>query len=179
LSKGAYLSNQVVARVTEVLAGLRRVGDSEAMYISTLAEWVPPAGRVLVVEDDPIIMQLVKDVVDEEGYSVVSAEDGGKAFRILENDNNFAAGIFDVNMPSLQGTDLLRHMHTAKRLMRIPVLIMTSEQDAGVQAESMSAGAAIFLPKPFTRITLRMMFHALMSKTVAPKPQSPSLQTAA
>jgi CheY-like chemotaxis protein len=164
LSKVECLPNQIVARITEILAALRKVDDSGAMFISTLADWAPPAGRVLVVEDDPIIMQLVKDVMEEEGYTVVSAEDGGKAYRILEKDNKFVAAIFDVQMPSLRGTDLLRYMQTEKRLMRIPVLIMTSEQSIATQLESIAAGAAIFLPKPFTRVTLRMMFRALISK---------------
>jgi DNA-binding response OmpR family regulator len=167
LSKGEYLPNQIVARITEVLAALRRVGESEAVFISTLAEWVAPTGRVLVVEDDPIIMQLVKDVVEEEGYSVVSAQDGGEAYRILETDNKFVAGIFDVLMPTIQGTDLLRHMQTEKRLSRIPVLIMTSEQSAAIQSESFSAGAAIFMPKPFTCATLRTMFRTLVSRTTS------------
>lgn len=163
LSKGEYMPNQIVARITEVIAASRKEGESEAVFLRTLAEWVPPAGRVLVVEDDPIIMQLVKDVMEEEGYSVVSAQDGGKAFRILEKDNKFVAGIFDVKMPSIQGTDLLRYMQTSKRLLKIPVLIMTAEQSAAIQSESLSAGAAIFLPKPFTRVTLRTMFRALVS----------------
>jgi DNA-binding response OmpR family regulator len=167
LNKGEYLPNQIVARITEVLAALRRVGESEALFISTLAEWVAPTGRVLVVEDDPIIMQLVKDVVEEEGYSVVSTQDGGEAYRILETDSKFVAGIFDVMMPAIQGTDLLRHMQTEKRLSRIPVLIMTSEQSATTQSESFSAGAAIFMPKPFTCVTLRTMFRTLVSRTTS------------
>lgn len=164
LSKGEYVPNQIVARVTEVIATLRKVGESEAVFLHTLAEWVPPTGRVLVVEDDPIIMQLVKDVIEEEGYSAMSAKDGGEAYRILEKDNKFVAGIIDVNIPAIQGTDLLRYMQTEKRLMRIPVLIMTSEQSAAIQSESLSAGATIFLPKPFTRVTLRTMFRALISR---------------
>jgi CheY-like chemotaxis protein len=164
LSKGEYVPNQIVARITEVLAALRKVGESEAVFLGALAEWTPPVGRVLVVEDDPIMMQLVKDVMEEEGYTVVSAEDGSEAYRILEKDNNFVAGLFDVNMPTIQGTDLLRYMQTAKRLMKIPVLIMTGEQSAAIQAESLSAGASIFLPKPFTRVTLRLMFRALVSR---------------
>lgn len=167
LSKGEFVPNQIVARITEVIAALRKVGESEAMFLHTLAEWVPPTGRILVVEDDPIIMQLVKDVIEEDGYTVVSAQDGGEAYRILEKDNKFVAGIFDVNMPAIQGTDLLRYMQTEKRLMRIPVLIMTSEQSAAIQSESLSAGATIFLPKPFTRVTLRTMFRALISRKSA------------
>jgi DNA-binding response OmpR family regulator len=164
LSKGEHLPNQIVARITEVIAALRRVGESEAVFLHTLAEWVAPTGRVLVVEDDPIILQLVKDVLDEEGYAVVATQDGREAYRILEKDNKFVAGIFDVNVPTIQGTDLLRHMQTEKRLMRIPVLIMTSEQRAAIQFESFSAGAMIFLPKPFTRVTLRTMFRTLISR---------------
>jgi DNA-binding response OmpR family regulator len=171
LSKGEYVPNQIVARITEVIAALRKVEESEAVFLHTLAEWVSPEGRVLVVEDDPIIMQLVKDVMEEDGYDVVSAQDGGEAYRILEKDNKFVAGIFDVKMPSIQGTDLLRYMQTEKRLMKIPVLIMTSEQSATIQSESLSAGATIFMPKPFTRVTLRTMFRALISR----KRAAPSL----
>jgi DNA-binding response OmpR family regulator len=175
LSKGEYLPNQIVARITEVIAALRKVGESEALFLHTLEEWVPPAGRVLVVEDDPIMMQLVKDVMEEEGYNVLSAEDGGEAYRILEKDDKFVAGIFDVKMPSIQGTDLLRYMQTEKRLMRIPVLIMTGEQSAAIQSESLSSGAAIFMPKPFTRLTLRTMFRALISRKVSETKLQPSL----
>jgi DNA-binding response OmpR family regulator len=175
LSKGEYVPNQIVARITEVLAAQRKVGESEALFLHTLAEWVRPTGRVLVVEDDPIIMQLVKDVIEEEGYNVVSAQDGGEAYRILVKDNKFVAGIFDVKMPAIQGTDLLRYMQTEKRLMRIPVLIMTSEQSAAILSESLSAGAAIFLPKPFTRVTLRTMFRALILRKASAVKLQPSL----
>ena len=167
LSKSELMPNQIVARITEVVACQRAVGESEAMFTQQLAQWAPPAGRILIVEDDPVMMQLVKDVVEEEGYTAVAAKDGAKAYRILKTDNNFVAGIFDVRTPSIQGTDLLKHMQTEKRLTKIPVLIMTGEQSAAIQIESFSAGAVIFLPKPFTRVTLRTMFRALVLTNVA------------
>jgi DNA-binding response OmpR family regulator len=174
LSKGEYLPNQIVAKITQLLAAQRKVQAPEAVYLRTLAEWVPPTGRVLVVDDDPIIMQLVKDVIEEEGFTVVSAADGGQAYRILEKDSQFVGGIFDVKMPSIQGTDLLRYMQTSKRLKKIPVLIMTSEQSAKIHCESIAAGAVIFMPKPFTRVTLRTMFRALVTR----QPAAPKLQPA-
>jgi DNA-binding response OmpR family regulator len=167
LSKNELLPNQIVARITEVLSALRKVEESEAVFLHNLAEWVPPAGRVLIVEDDPVIMQLVKDVIEEEGYSAICANDGAEAYKVLAKDTKFVAGIFDVKMPAIQGTDLLRYMQTEKRLMKIPVLIMTSDNTMEIQRESRSAGAAIFLPKPFTRASLRMMFVALISKKAA------------
>jgi len=173
LSKSELVPNQIVARITEVLASRQRVvAESEGVFTHTRESWVPPVGRILVVEDDPIIMELVKDVMHEEGYTVVGAQDGGEGYRILTRDCEFIAGIFDVKMPSIQGTDLLRHMQTEKRLSRIPVLIMTGEQGMALQAESFSAGAAVFLPKPFTRAALRRMFRTLVSrKQVELKPQ--------
>jgi CheY-like chemotaxis protein len=173
LSKAEFVPNQIVARITEVLASRQRVvAESDAALTHTREGWLPPVGRVLVVEDDPIIMALVKDVMHEEGYTVVSAQDGGEGYRILTKDCDFVAGIFDVKMPSIRGTDLLRHMQTKERLSRIPVLIMTGEQGMTLQAESFSAGAAVFLPKPFTRAALRRMFRTLVSKKqIEPKRQ--------
>jgi CheY-like chemotaxis protein len=164
LSKGEYVPNQIVARITEVIAAVRKVDDSEAQFTQALEQYIPPAGRVLVVEDDPVMMQLVKDVIEDEGYSVVSAQDGREAYKILEKDSKFVGGVFDVQMPVLQGTDLLRYMRSEKRLNNIPVLIMTGEQTAAIQSESLSAGAAIFMPKPFTRVTLRTMFRTLVQQ---------------
>jgi DNA-binding response OmpR family regulator len=170
LSKGEYQPNQIVARITELIAAFSKVRRSKYPFLHGLDNWRSHSGRVLVVEDDPIIMQLVKDVIEEEGYDVVCAEDGGEAYRILQKDNKFVAGLFDVKMPSIQGTDLLRHMQTEKRLSKIPVLIMTGEQSAAIHSESLSAGAAIFMPKPFTRVTLRTMFRALVSRKASKSP---------
>ena len=171
LSKAEFVPNQIVARITEVLAAHRKVGESEELFISTLAEWVPPAGRVLIVEDDPIMMQLVKDIVVEEGYSVVCAQDGGEGYRILAKDNNFVGGIFDVKMPAIEGTDLLRHMQTEKRLSKIPVMIMTGDQSVAIHTESFYAGASVFLPKPFTRLTMQGMFRALVAPRASQETQ--------
>jgi DNA-binding response OmpR family regulator len=171
LCKGELLPNQIVARITQVIAAQRKVGEAEAVYLHTLADWVPPVGRVLIVEDDPVIMQLVKDMVDDEGYCAVMARDGAEAYRILAKDNNFVAGIFDVKVPLIQGTDLLRHMQSEKRLVKIPVLIMTSEQSIAVHSDSIAAGAAIFMPKPFTRVTLQRMFRAMVSRNASETPQ--------
>lgn len=162
LSKSEYTPAQIVARITEILAALPKTSQSESVLWQCIAEWTPPSGRVLIVEDDPIIMALARDVIEEEGYIVVGADDGRDAYRLLEGDDIFAAAIFDVNMPHIQGPDLVRHMKTNRRLMNIPVMIMTAEQSLGTQSESFSAGASMFIPKPFTRATLRNMFRSLM-----------------
>lgn len=119
-------------------------------------------GRVLIVEDDLLIVTVVRDIVEKAGFEAVVAGDGREAFKILASDANFAAGIFDVHVPHIEGTDLLRHMRTEKRLMKIPVIVMTAEENIKVQLDSLAAGAAVFVPKPFERQTFESMFTTLV-----------------
>ena len=121
-------------------------------------------GRVLIVEDDLIISNIVKSVIQKAGYEAVVTGDGGEALRILNKDANFTAGVFDIEVPKIKGTDLLRYMRTEKRLMRIPVMIMTADESVRVQLDTHEAGAAIFLPKPFERATFEKMFSLLAGK---------------
>ena len=121
-------------------------------------------GRVLVADDDPSILRLVTTILEKEGYSVVGARDGREAYKALQADANFTAAIFDVVMPHIAGPELVRYMQTEKRLMRIPVMMMTAEQDPKLSSDSFAAGAVVFLPKPFTTPQLQTMLRMLVSK---------------
>lgn len=128
------------------------------------AEPSETAQRILVADDDPAILRLVTAIVEKEGYRVVPARDGREAYKILQSDAEFIAGIFDVVMPHIQGPELVRYMKTEKRLMRIPVMMMTAEQNPKLSSDSFSAGAVVFLPKPFTTAQLQIMLRMLISK---------------
>jgi CheY-like chemotaxis protein len=123
--------------------------------------------RILVADDDPAILRLVKAIVEKEGYEVVPAKDGREAYQLLQKDSDFLAGIFDVMMPHIQGPELVRYMRTEKRLMRIPVMMMTAEQNPKLSSDSFAAGAVVFLPKPFTTAQLQIMLRMLISKASA------------
>ena len=122
------------------------------------------SGRILVADDDPAILRLVTAIVEKEGYRVVPARDGREAYKILQSDSDFVAGIFDVVMPNIQGPELVRYMKTEKRLMKIPVMMMTAEQNPKLSSDSFSAGAVVFLPKPFTTAQLQIMLRMLIAK---------------
>ena len=123
--------------------------------------------RILVADDDPAILRLVATILEKEGYGVVTARDGRDAYKILQSDQNFTAAIFDVVMPHISGPELVRFMKTEKRLMRIPVMMMTAEQDPKLSSDSFSAGAVVFLPKPFTTAQLHIMLQMLIGKAAS------------
>lgn len=120
--------------------------------------------RVLLADDDSVIRHLVTSIVTREGYSVVAVSDGDEAFRILQRDSDFKAAIFDMMMPGLDGIDVLRHMSTEKRLLRIPVMIITSENDLVLMTELFEAGATAILPKPFSSTQIKTMLHMLIGQ---------------
>ena len=120
--------------------------------------------QVLVADDDPAILRLVKTIVEKEGYTVQTARDGREAYKILTSGDTFSAAIFDVVMPYIQGTELVKHMQSEKRLMRIPVIMMTAEQNPRLPSESFASGAVAFLPKPFTTVQLQTMLRMFVQK---------------
>jgi CheY-like chemotaxis protein len=120
--------------------------------------------QILIADDDPAILRLVKAIVEKEGYQAVTARDGREAFKLLNAGEPFAAAIFDVVMPYIQGTELVRHMQSEKRLMRIPVIVMTAEQNPRLSSDSFAAGAVAFLPKPFTASQLQIMLQMFIKK---------------
>lgn len=115
--------------------------------------------KILIADDDPAILRLVKAIIEKEGFEAVPARDGKEAYQCLQTDDRFAAAIFDVVMPYIQGTELVRYMQSEKRLMNIPVIMMTGEQNPKFSSDSFSAGAVAFLPKPFTSSQLRTMLR--------------------
>jgi len=123
-------------------------------------------GRVLVADDDPVIRHLVCSIVKSEGFEVVAASDGREALKILQKDSDFKAAIFDMMMPHIEGIDIIRHMRTEKRFMRIPVMIITSEQDIHLVGKTYAAGATLFLLKPFSHTQFKNLLHTLISQSI-------------
>lgn len=124
--------------------------------------------QILVADDDPAILRLVKAIAEKEGYAVAIARDGREAYKLLQStDQNFTAAVFDVVMPHIQGIELARYMRTEKRLMKIPIMMMTAEQSPKISSDSFTAGAIVFLPKPFTTNQLQVMLRMLVAKYCA------------
>ncbi len=129
-----------------------------------MSEQAVSSRRILVADDDPAILRLITAILEKEGYTVVPARDGREAYKLLQSDSDFLACVFDVMMPNIQGPELVRHMKSERRLMRIPVMMMTAEQNPKLSSDSFAAGAVVFLPKPFTTSQLQVMLRMLIGK---------------
>lgn len=123
--------------------------------------------QILIADDDPAILRLIKAILEKEGFSVLTARDGKEAYKLLLSEETFEAAIFDVVMPYIQGTELVKFMQSEKRLKDIPVIMMTAEQNPRYSSESFKAGAVAFLPKPFTTAQLKMTLQVFLQRKKA------------
>ena len=121
-------------------------------------------GGILVADDDPAILRLVRAILEKEGLVVITARDGKEAYKALQESPGIIAAVFDVVMPHIPGPELVRYMKTEKRFMNIPVMMMTAEQDPKLSRDSFAAGAVVFLPKPFTTAQLQTMLRMLVGR---------------
>ena len=123
--------------------------------------------RFLVVDDFSTMRRIVRNLLKECGYSEADeAEDGVAALNKLRN-SNFDFVVSDINMPNMNGFDLLKAIKADDNLKYLPVLMVTAEarkEDIVLAAQS---GAAGYIVKPFTKATLEEKVMKIMQKIAA------------
>jgi CheY-like chemotaxis protein len=128
-----------------------------------------PTPRILIADDDPMTVEMLRASIQVQGYEVVCAADGREAFHLLQDDTDFVAMIFDMTMPHLNGLGLAQYVRRDERMRNIPIGMVTAEQDPKVWNDSIAAGVNIFLPKPFTAPQIHMMLKMLDKNAEVPQ----------
>ena len=108
--------------------------------------------RLLVVDDDPDICDLLRDRLESEGYRVSVAADGRTALRILE-ETAVDGILLDIALPELDGFEVLRQIRI--RQPTLPVVMMTAVEALDRAMAAVEAGAQGYLLKPFDAVRLR------------------------
>lgn len=106
------------------------------------------AKRLLVVDDDPDILQFLKDRLESMGYVVQTAQNGHEALAILPE---FAPDglLLDIEMPTMDGISLLREVK--QRLGQVPIIMMTSASHTDRLVQALVESASDYLFKPIDR----------------------------
>jgi two-component system, chemotaxis family, chemotaxis protein CheY len=104
--------------------------------------------QILIVDDSRSIRELLTSVLHGAGHSVTSAEDGEDGLNIAKT-SKFDLVITDVNMPVMDGIELLKCLRTLPDYTFRPILILTTEFSQEMKMKGKSAGATGWLVKPF------------------------------
>ena len=123
--------------------------------------------RILVIEDDAVFRYLLRMQLSLGGYELEEAEDGAKG-RIAILDRPPDLILSDLNMPLLNGFELLSMLHSDQNTASIPVILLSGQSDSEAADRALKLGAADFLTKPLTREKLLESVRACLERT-APK----------
>jgi len=107
------------------------------------------AERILIVDDDPLLCNLLRMALGREGFETVETYSGDDALKYL-NDQDVDLILLDIMMADVNGFDVLRRLKADTRLAEIPVIFLTARVDAISQQTGMDIGAVEYLTKPIT-----------------------------
>lgn len=101
--------------------------------------------KILVVDDDPSILDAISMLLEDEGYYVDTSTDGKRITSMKENLPDLF--LLDIWMSGIDGRDICRYLKSKHQTKEIPVIMISATKDAGVSA--LQAGADDFIAKPF------------------------------
>jgi DNA-binding response OmpR family regulator len=121
--------------------------------------------RILLVEDDLIFADIIREVLTEAGFNVQFAEDGLAAWNLLAaGDTDFTAILVDRLMPRMDGIKLLTNIKATPALDHIPIIMTTATSDASSIQEGLDTGAYYYLIKPFEPAVLLSIVKAAVAQ---------------
>jgi two-component system chemotaxis response regulator CheY len=124
----------------------------------------PP--NLLIVDDSRAIRKILLRVLNQTGLElgqVLEADDGKEALRLMEG-RDISLVLSDINMPNMDGLELLRTLRGSPQWHDLPVVMITTEGGQARVEEAIALGATSYVRKPFSADLLRDKLAALLSK---------------
>ncbi len=103
--------------------------------------------RVLIVDDSPSILAVLKDLIEDLGFDVTSSCNGQEAYTCVAA-NKFNMIITDLKMPVMDGIEFVKKAKTLSNCKFVPIVMLSSEDDEGKIVEARRAGVSTFMKKP-------------------------------
>lgn len=106
-------------------------------------------GAILTVDDSLSVRQVVKLTLSRTGHAVVEATNGAEGLAKAKAQR-FDLVITDLNMPVMNGLEMIRALRALPTFVGTPIVFLTTESDAGIKQQAKAAGATGWITKPFT-----------------------------
>ena len=107
------------------------------------------AKTVLVVDDSSTVRQQVSIALKQAGFAIVEAADGREGLATLESNRDIDMVVCDVNMPNMNGLEMVEHVKRRPEHKSLPILMLTTEGQPSMIKRAKEAGAVGWIVKPF------------------------------
>lgn len=119
--------------------------------------------KILVVDDEVRVLSVIEKRLESQGYAVVTAQDGNEALKKVRSENPDLI-ILDLILPGLNGYEVCSFLKRDKRLMKIPVVMLTARSQEADAEMGFKAGADAYMTKPFKHEILLERVKELLEK---------------
>lgn len=120
--------------------------------------------NVLIVDDEPDLVELVSYNLKKEGFQVATAPDGGVALEKARK-KNFDLIILDLMLPGIQGIELCRILRNDPKTERVPIIMLTAKGDEADRIRGLETGADDYMAKPFSPRELVARVKAVLRRS--------------
>jgi DNA-binding response OmpR family regulator len=120
------------------------------------------SNRILLVEDDPNLGQILKEYLDLKGFTATLARDGEQGFQFFRQ-NSYDLCIFDVMLPKKDGFSLAKEVRASDK--QVPIIFLTAKSMKEDTLEGFRAGGDDYLTKPFSMEELLLRMKAILRRT--------------
>ncbi len=123
--------------------------------------------KILIVDDEPILLKGLKFSLEQDGYNVETAVDGNEAFEKIMN-NSYELVVLDLMLPEIDGLEVCKKVRESSM---VPIIILTAKGDDSSKVLGLEYGADDYLTKPFNILELKarikvyyVVFKSMRSK---------------
>lgn len=125
--------------------------------------------KVLCIDDDQLLLGLVRDTLEANGFEAITATDGPSGIEVAKRVRPDVI-LVDVLMPRVSGFEVCRRLRADPALKSTPIIILTAVSDPGLKEKGLEAGADLAMPKPSDS----MQVVSIINRALALKPKRPT-----
>ncbi|MFH1753269.1 MAG: response regulator [Candidatus Omnitrophota bacterium] len=146
-------------------AAAKAYGVSVHHVVTIINDVIPQStNKILVVDDESGILDMIKDWLGSKGYEVITALDGEDGLRMAQKENP-AIIILDIMMPGIDGFEVLNRLRSSPKSRNKPIIMLTSRRETETIEKAEHRGATDYIMKPFSVEDLLTMVRRYISYT--------------
>ncbi len=119
---------------------------------------------ILVVDDEPDLVELIGYNLQQQGHSVIAAGDGAQAMALAKTRQPDLI-VLDVMMPELNGMEVAKRLRSQTETASVPIIMLTAKSEEANELEGLDAGADDYITKPFSMQVLLARINAMARRT--------------
>ena len=158
--------DKLMEEANRIIDIVKKYLNKTEVSVNTSNTLTPSNKKILIVDDSNIIRAVIQKIFEND-YEIIHAVDGKQAIDIIESykDNNeLAAILLDLYMPNVDGFAVLEYLKTNNLFDKIPVSIITGNEEEDIDQRVLSYPVVAILKKPFNEISIKSMVEKTINK---------------